>query len=277
MAEEETSTTAKEGENLLGPPSFTELENGRFKCVETGHEVLSKDKESYSQSKRCRLGLVNHALSTRKAPLNMFKQDPLNRSKLVCKLTGDTVNKTEEHIWKHINGRRFLNKLELKEMGKLVPNGKSAEGEEKKEHGDGDGNGDDKENKKKRKKKKKKKDKKAKTVEEIVTEIRDVPADGESDDSEVEEAEFWMPPKGARWDFEDGDDRWGSDEEAELDEDGEGMEAAHVFAILVSDDAVEDVSKESDDLSCRTKRMAIEIGPSSNAPRKKKSKKNSKA
>ncbi|CAI0457028.1 unnamed protein product [Linum tenue] len=265
MAEEETSTTAKEGENLLGPPSFTELENGRFKCVETGHEVLSKDKESYSQSKRCRLGLVNHALSTRKAPLNMFKQDPLNRSKLVCKLTGDTVNKTEEHIWKHINGRRFLNKLELKEMGKLVPNGKSAEGEEKKEHGDGDGNGDDKENKKKRKKKKKKKDKKAKTVEEIVTEIRDVPADGESDDSEVEEAEFWMPPKGARWDFEDGDDRWGSDEEAELDEDGEGMEA------------VEDVSKESDDLSCRTKRMAIEIGPSSNAPRKKKSKKNSKA
>ncbi|CAL1358203.1 unnamed protein product [Linum trigynum] len=265
MAEEETSTTGKEGENLLGPPSFTELENGRFKCVETGHEVLSKDKESYSQSKRCRLGLVNHALSTRKAPLNMFKQDPLNRSKLVCKLTGDTVNKTEEHIWKHINGRRFLNKLEQKEMGKLVPNGKSAEGEEKKERGDG--NGDDKE-KKKRKKKKKKKDKKAKTVEEIVTEIRDVPADEESDDSEGEEAEFWMPPKGARWDFDDGYDRWGSDEEAELEEDGEGMEA---------EDAVEDVSKESEDLSCRTKRMAIEIGPGSNAPRKKKSKKNSKA
>ncbi|CAI0456417.1 unnamed protein product [Linum tenue] len=265
MAEEETTTTTeKEGENLLGPPSFTELENGRFKCVETGHEVLSKDKESYSQSKRCRLGLVNHALSTRKAPLNMFKQDPLNRSKLVCKLTGDTVNKTEEHIWKHINGRRFLNKLELKEMGKLVPNEKSAEGEEKKEHGDG--NGDDKE-KKKRKKKKKKKDKKAKTVEEIVTEIRDVP-DEESDDNEGEEAEFWMPPKGARWDFDDGYDRWGSDEEAELEEDGEGMEA---------EDAVEDVSKESEDLSCRTKRMAIEIGPGSNAPRKKKSKKNSKA
>lgn len=32
-------------------------------------------------------------------------------SKLICKLTGDTVNKSEEHIWKHINGKRFLNKL----------------------------------------------------------------------------------------------------------------------------------------------------------------------
>ncbi|KAI7755845.1 hypothetical protein M8C21_023613, partial [Ambrosia artemisiifolia] len=30
-------------------------------------------------------------------------------SKLICKLTGHTVNKTEEHIWKHINGKRFLN------------------------------------------------------------------------------------------------------------------------------------------------------------------------
>lgn len=33
--------------------------------------------------------------------------------KLICKLTGDTVNKSEDHIWKHINGRRFFNKLGL--------------------------------------------------------------------------------------------------------------------------------------------------------------------
>jgi hypothetical protein len=33
------------------------------------------------------------------------------RSKLVCNITGDTINKSEEHIWKHINGKRFLNKL----------------------------------------------------------------------------------------------------------------------------------------------------------------------
>jgi len=32
-------------------------------------------------------------------------------SKLICKLTGDNVNKSEEHIWKHMNGKRFLNKL----------------------------------------------------------------------------------------------------------------------------------------------------------------------
>jgi hypothetical protein len=26
-------------------------------------------------------------------------------------LTGDKVNKSEEHIWKHMTGKRFLNKL----------------------------------------------------------------------------------------------------------------------------------------------------------------------
>ncbi|CAN0904065.1 hypothetical protein LINGRAHAP2_LOCUS22871 [Linum grandiflorum] len=255
MAEEEEEMTGKEGENLLGSPSFSELENGRFKCVETGHEVVDKDKESYSQSKKCRLGLIDHALSNRKPPLNMFKQDPLNRSKLVCKLTGDTVNKSEEHIWKHINGRRFLNKLEQKETGKLVPNGKAAEQKGKEGEGDGDGDDNEKEEEKKRKKKKKKKkqqQKKAKSVEEIVTEMRDTPTDSE-------ETDFWIPPVGDRWDFDDGADRWGSDDE--------GMEA---------DDAVEDVSKESEDLSSRTKRMSIEIGPSSDASRKKKSKKNPK-
>ncbi|CAN1272995.1 hypothetical protein LINPERPRIM_LOCUS14816 [Linum perenne] len=234
MAEKE-ETTGKEGENLLGSPTFTELDNGRFKCVETGHEVLDKDKESYTQSKKCRLGLIDHALSNRKPPLNMFKQDPLNRSKLVCKLTGDTVNKSEEHIWKHINGRRFLNKLEQKESGKMVPNGKASEENGKKE--DGDENEEEGEKKRKKKKKKKKQlQKKAKSVEEIVTEMRDTPPDGETDS---EEADFWMPPVGDRWDFDEGDDRWGSDDE--------GIEA--VFG--VADDAVEDVSKESEDLSSR--------------------------
>lgn len=35
------------------------------------------------------------------------------RSKLICKLTGDTINKSEEHIWKHISGKRFQHKLGL--------------------------------------------------------------------------------------------------------------------------------------------------------------------
>ncbi|PKI79141.1 hypothetical protein CRG98_000433 [Punica granatum] len=105
----------KEGTNLLGRPKFSELPNGRFKCVETGHELIGKDRDSYSQSKRCRLGLIDYALSHKKPPLNMFTQDPDCRSKLICKLTGGKVNKSEEHIWKHINGKRFLNKL-----GKMV-------------------------------------------------------------------------------------------------------------------------------------------------------------
>lgn len=48
----------------------------------------------------------------------MFVQDPLFGSKLICRLTGDTINKTEEHIWKHISGRRFLNRLEQEELEK---------------------------------------------------------------------------------------------------------------------------------------------------------------
>lgn len=69
----------KEGADLVGPPTFTELPNGRFRCVETGHEMVAGDVESYSRSKRCRLGLIDFALSLSKPPLNMFKQDLLCR------------------------------------------------------------------------------------------------------------------------------------------------------------------------------------------------------
>lgn len=79
MLTREVITKEKEGTNLLGSPTFEELENGRFKCVETGHELLDKDKSSYSQSKRCRLGLIDYAVSHCKPPLNTFKQDPLSR------------------------------------------------------------------------------------------------------------------------------------------------------------------------------------------------------
>ncbi|XVF60187.1 hypothetical protein PTKIN_Ptkin08bG0024400 [Pterospermum kingtungense] len=235
----------KEGTNLLGPPTFTELPNGRLKCVETGHEMVVKDKDSYAQSKRCRLGLIDFALSHSKPPLNMFKQDPLSRSKLICKLTGDTVNKSEEHIWKHINGKRFLNKLEQKEMEKEELMNETME--------------EECEQKLKKEKKKKNKKKKEKAVEEIISEVRD-PAENESDS---EEPEFWMPPVGERWDFDDGGDRWGSG--SELEESDEENE---------TEPAVEEVGKESEELTTRAKRMSIEIGPSSFASRKKKSRKN---
>ncbi|KAJ7974681.1 surfeit locus protein 2-like [Quillaja saponaria] len=244
----------KEGSNLLGSPTFKKLDNGRFKCVESGHELFAKDMESYSQSKRCRLGLIDFALSHKKPPLNMFKQDPLLRSKLKCKLTGDTVNKSEEHIWKHINGKRFLNKLEQKEMETLSGGTVEEEGFQKPQKVPKPSTDDEKEEKKKNKRKRKK----DKGVKEIISEVR-TSSNGVGD---FEEPEFWMPPVGDRWDFDDGGDRWDSGLESEQEsEEDNGMEGT-----------VDEVSKESEEDFVRTKRISIEIGPSSSASRKKKSK-----
>lgn len=278
----------KEGTNLLGSPTFTELGNGRFKCVETGHEVLSKDIASYSHSKKCRLGLIDFALSNRKPPLNIFKQDPLCRSKLICKLTGDNVNKSEEHIWKHMSGKRFLNKLEREEEEKSSCQGVEVE-ERVQESKSADGGRKDIKKKKKNKKKKnnnkgideenllesksensgekdrmkKKKKNKDTTIEEIRSEVRK----SSDEDSDIEEEDFWRPPVGDRWDHDDGGDRWGSESESES-ESVQEIEDGNVIDGTAAEDC-----KETEELSSRTKRMSIEIGPSSFATRKKKSKK----
>ncbi|CAA0820154.1 Surfeit locus protein 2 (SURF2 [Striga hermonthica] len=245
----------KEGHNLLGAPTFEQLENGRLKCVETGHELPRHARDSYADSKHCRLGLIDAALARNKPPLNMFKQDPAARSKLICRLTGDTINKTEEHIWKHINGKRFLNMLDKKEAEKEAPNGKTEKQEEKK-----------KEKKKIEygclKKNKKKMEEEIENIDDIINEVRD-PA-GNGSDSEEDEADFWMPPAGERWDHDDGGNRWGSDSES-----GPGAEDDE------NDD--DDMGAEEDkigtaEISKRTKRMSLEIGPSSFASRKKKKK-----
>ncbi|XP_019458065.1 PREDICTED: surfeit locus protein 2-like isoform X2 [Lupinus angustifolius] len=248
---EENEGKKKEGSNLLGSPTFKELENGRFKCVETGHELPSKEIESYSNSKKCRLGLIDFAVSNNKPPLNMFKQDPLSRSKLICKLTRDSVNKSEEHIWKHMIGKRFLNKLDEEEEGKLSSHG--MEIEESLEEPQSTGGW------KKDKKKKKKKKNKGKNDEEIISEVRK----SSNEDSDTEEEDFWIPAVGERWDHDDGEDRWHSDSESE-----EKTKEDVIDAVADED------CKESEELSSRTKRMSIEIGPSSFASRKKKSKKN---
>lgn len=241
----------KEGKNLLGKPKFKKMENGRFKCVETGHEVPAHAKDSYAQSKHCRLGLIDAALARNKPPLNMFHQDPQSRSKLICKLTGLTVNKSEEHIWKHMNGKRFLNMLEKKEAEEQTPDGIVAE------HGEQPP--DEESNKKADKLKKKKKKKKQEVdVNKVISEVRN-PSDK---DSESEEADFWMPEVGDRWDFDDGGDRWGSGSESEPEiEDVNG-----------ADTATEESKDDARELSNRTKRMSIEIGPSDFASRKKKKK-----
>uniref|UniRef100_A0A2P2J0Y7 Surfeit locus protein 2 n=1 Tax=Rhizophora mucronata TaxID=61149 RepID=A0A2P2J0Y7_RHIMU len=178
----------------------------------------------------------------------MFKQDPLSRSRMICKLTGDAVNKSEEHIWKHLNGKRFLNKLEREELGKLSSNGTPSEQVvERQTSVDGD-------------KRKKKKQNKGKRMEEIISEVRN----SSENDSDSEEADFWMPPAGDRWDLDDGGDRWGS-----VRVSGQDSEEK-----IAADDVGEVNGKESEELSKQTKRMSIEIGPSSFASRKKKSKKN---
>ncbi|KAF3594462.1 hypothetical protein DY000_02022152, partial [Brassica cretica] len=107
-------------ENLLGSPTFVDIRNGRLSCVETGHEVVAGDEEAYARNKRCRLGVIDHALFHRKSPLTMFWQCLISRSKLMCKLIGDTMNKNEEHIWKYVNGKRFLHRLDALRK-KLTP------------------------------------------------------------------------------------------------------------------------------------------------------------
>ncbi|XP_009125976.1 surfeit locus protein 2 [Brassica rapa] len=274
-----TTTTTKEGANLLGKPKYKKLENGRFRCVQTGHELLEKDKKVYSESKRCRLGLIDHALSHSKPPLNLFEQDPTSRSKLLCKLTGDTVNKTEEHIWKHLNGRRFLNKLEEKEREKecgSVPE----EGGEAVAKEDGVKEGKKKNKKKKKKDKKKKKKKELDEKEERSGEdVTDGVENENGEEGEEKELDFWMPPDGERWDFDDGGDRWGSDSEeeeeepiGEIDEDGE----ASLDDCIIGE--VDEDGKNSLDETPESKKRKPEELSSSSLPssKKKKNKKNKK-
>ncbi|XP_056842296.1 uncharacterized protein LOC108805248 isoform X2 [Raphanus sativus] len=75
-----------------------------------------------------------------------------------------------------------------------------------------------KKNKKKEKKTKKEK-KKNKTLDEKEENREDVVMDEleheNVEDAQEQELDFWMPPDGERWDFDDGGDRWGSDSEEE--------------------------------------------------------------
>ncbi|XP_057767062.1 uncharacterized protein LOC130987531 isoform X2 [Salvia miltiorrhiza] len=241
------SDEPKEGRNLLGKPKFKKLENGRFKCVETGHELPAHARDAYAESKHCRLGLIDAALARSKPPLNMFRQDPASSSKLECKLTGLTINKSEEHIWKHMNGKRFLNMLEKFESEKETPSGVEGKpDEEKKKMKNEDGS---LKNEKKKKKKNKNKKEEKKNVDEIVNEVRD--SAGKSSDTE-DEAEFWMPPEGERWDHDDGGDRWsdGSESAPEEDED-DGRE----------DGGDEEAEHDATVLSNGTKRMSLETEP----------------
>ncbi|GAA0160331.1 hypothetical protein LIER_39019 [Lithospermum erythrorhizon] len=203
-----------EGLNLLGSPRFKDIGNGRFRCVETGHELPAHSKDSYSLTKHCRLGLINSALSKNKPPLNMFRQDPQSSSKLICKLTGDIINKNEQHIWKHINGKHFLSVLEQKEVEQEAPKELV---EKKKGKGEKKGNRNGKRDKKAEAEDL---DKKIKKQEEEVE--KDISLVKEKKSDPDEDIDFWMPPAGERWDNDDGGDRWGSDTEDDSADEKDG-------------------------------------------------------
>lgn len=233
------NSKAKEGDFLLGPPTFVDLGDGRLRCEETGHDLPAKDKESYARNKGCRLALIDAALVKKKPPLNTFKVHPHFMSKLVCTLTGDTINKSEEHIWKHINGRRFLKKLEEKEVEKLASREVSN-------------------NDKKARKKSKQAEFLIQNLE--VDESDSLARESPSESIDAEEANFWAPPVGERWDFDDGKDRWEfcSSSNDEMEENNE-VSSVH-----------EKNEVESMKLSICTKRKAAALGPNNVATRKKK-------
>ncbi|CAA6668028.1 unnamed protein product [Spirodela intermedia] len=197
--------------------------------------------ESYGRGKGCRVGLIDAALTQHKPPLNMFKPDPLSKSKIICKLTGDTINKSEEHIWKHINGKRFQKKLEKKKAGKAAANGDVERNPKKSDGLSSTGQ--------KMIKKKQRQD---------TTGTHSLTNDEIAENSGSEEPDFWVPPVGSRWDFDDGKDRW------------------EVSASETDDISLDEADPEDEtiavDLSARTKRMSVAVGPSSFATRKKKNK-----
>ncbi|NP_001406554.1 hypothetical protein SEVIR_7G149700v4 [Setaria viridis] len=247
----------KEGAFLLGQPTWEDAGGGRWRCAETGHELPEREKEAYARSRACRLALIDHAVARKKPPLNAFKPHPEHKSKLVCNITGDTINKSEEHIWKHINGKRFLNKLE--KLEEQMVSGEKANEETAKS------------NEVAKKGKSSKKDKKGKKKTNVASPSLPREPKPEMDDSD--DPEFWMPPVGSRWDDDDGKDRWESSpgkNEGGSDDGGGGDN---------DDDNSEDMADKDDAesrvlASSRTKRMSLEaVGPSSFASRKKKPKK----
>uniref|UniRef100_A0A1D1ZKN6 Surfeit locus protein 2 n=1 Tax=Anthurium amnicola TaxID=1678845 RepID=A0A1D1ZKN6_9ARAE len=274
----------EEGRLLLGSPTFEEVGGGRFRCVETGHELPSMGMaESYARTKGCRLALIDAALARKAPPLNVFRPQPHSKSKLICKLTGDTINKSEQHIWKHITGKRFQRKLNQKEAEMNTEMAASIGVIEK------DAKRDNKKACKvaadglveKAKRSSGLSNSKQTTIKKNKTD--DTSGNGpmsnklmvESGDSK--EPDFWVPPIGSRWDFDNGKDRWENYTVSgpETDEDGckEMETVSHNHSPFSSDETARKDADDTSELAVRTKRMSIAVGPSSFASRKKKSKK----
>lgn len=83
-----------------------------------------------------------------------------------------------------------------------------------------------------RRDKKKNKKKEIEDASKVISEIRD--SSGKNSGSEDDD-EFWMPPVGARWDNDDGGDRWGSGSESEEEEeDAIGQGIRYYLLVIVN-------------------------------------------
>ncbi|XP_057489551.1 uncharacterized protein LOC130775458 isoform X1 [Actinidia eriantha] len=89
---------------------------------------------------------------------------------------------------------------------------------------------------------KKKKNKQEEDIDKVISEVRNF----SDKDRDSEEAEFWMPPAGERWDFDDGGDRWGSGSES-------GSETEDANVACASRTTIEDGKDDAKELSKRTK------------------------
>lgn len=186
---------------FLGEPVWEYLPGGRVRCVQTGHELPLAEQPTYALTKKCRSALFDAALQKRTPPLNFFEQSPVSKDKIVCKLTGVVLNKKEDAVWKHMLGKKFEQKLAEKEAQKGVApkdvemtenadkpsSNNDVDCESLARHGD-----------------KASRKKKGKTV------IDDQePNEQDLEDGTSDDAQFWVPPAGDRWDFDNGmDDRW---------------------------------------------------------------------
>ncbi|KAG6386804.1 hypothetical protein SASPL_151978 [Salvia splendens] len=167
------SEEPKEGCNLLGKPKFKKLENGRFKCVETGHELPAHAREAYAVSKHCRLGLIMPSLAA--------------NLRSICS--------TRTPFPRNLSPRNKF-RAGWRQIRMMIKSSK------KKENEDGSLNKKKDENEDVSLKKEKNK-KEEKNVDEIVNEVRDSAC--KSSDTEDED-DFWMPLEGERWDQDDGGD-----------------------------------------------------------------------
>lgn len=126
---------------------------------------------------------------------------------------------------------------------------KEAEKEGLKEKSDVKENEDGLEKKKKEKKKKKKEKKKEKKKKKKInneqiqddeenvngSELRNPSYEGNNS----EEVDFWIPPSGERWDFDDGAERWGSDSDSDSDSGPEKEDASGTGTFLTTELLIE--------------------------------------